>query len=160
MLASQINPNFLYNTLEMIRMKALINDDTEVAYIVKLLSKMMRSSLEVTDQPILLTSELDLVETYLEIQKMRFGDQLYYDIQTSNDIDHYTIFPLLIQPLVENSVIHGIGHHTQDVGSIQVTVDEKDGYLHIQVQDNGRDRKSTRLNSSHVAISYAVFCLK
>jgi len=145
MLASQINPHFLYNTLEMIRMKALINDDTEVAYIVKLLSKMMRSSLEVTDQPILLTSELDLVETYLEIQKMRFGDQLHYDIQTSNDIDHYTIFPLLIQPLVENSVIHGIGHHTQDVGSIQVTVDERDDYLHIQVQDNGRGIEPAKL---------------
>lgn len=145
MLASQINPHFLYNTLEMIRMKALINDDREVAYIVKLLSKMMRSSLEVTDQPIMLTAELDLVRTYLEIQKMRFGDHLHYDIQTSNDIDHYTIFPLLIQPVVENSVIHGIGHHAQDVGSIQVTVDEKDGYLHIQVQDNGRGIEPAKL---------------
>src|SRR5699024_7535815 len=63
MLASQINPHFLYNTLEMIRMKAIINNDHEVADIVKKLSKMMRSSLEVTDQPISLQSEIDLVTT-------------------------------------------------------------------------------------------------
>lgn len=135
MLASQINPHFLYNTLEMIRMKAMINHDHEVAKIVKMLSKMMRSSLEVTDQPISLQSEIDLVTTYLEIQKMRFGDRFNYEVNIYCNIDHYNIFPLLLQPLVENSVIHGVAEKEDSL--IRVIVLENNRNLIIQVIDNG-----------------------
>ncbi len=77
MLASQINPHFLYNTLEMIRMKAILNKDPEVAKVIKMLSKMMRSSLKRTDQSIPLSEEVALIENYLEIQKLRFGGNTY-----------------------------------------------------------------------------------
>lgn len=135
MLASQINPHFLYNTLEMIRMKALINQDHEVADIVKKLSKMMRSSLEVTDRPIALQSELDLVTTYLDIQKMRFGDRFNFEVSVYCHIEHYRVFPLLLQPLIENSVIHGVAE--KDDSFIQVVVLENHSKLIIQVIDNG-----------------------
>lgn len=135
MLASQINPHFLYNTLEMIRMKAIINKDQEVADIVKKLSKMMRSSLEVTDQPIPLQSEIDLVTTYLDIQKMRFGERFNFEVSVYCKIDHYHIFPLLLQPLVENSVIHGVAETEKSF--IQVVVLENNDKLIIQVIDNG-----------------------
>ncbi len=135
MLASQINPHFLYNTLEMIRMKAIINNDHEVADIVKKLSKMMRSSLEVTDQPIPLQSEIDLVTTYLDIQKMRFGDRFNFEVSIYCNIEHYNIFPLLLQPLVENSVIHGVAEKEESF--IQVIVLENNSKLIIQVIDNG-----------------------
>lgn len=135
MLASQINPHFLYNTLEMIRMKAMINDDHEVADIVKKLSKMMRSSLEITDQPIPLQSEIDLVTIYLEIQEKRFGDRFNFEVSIYCNIDHYQIFPLLLQPLVENSVIHGVAENRD--GFIHVIVLENNDSLIIQVIDNG-----------------------
>jgi len=136
MLASQINPHFLYNTLEMIRMKALINKDQEVASIVKMLGKMMRYSLEVTNQPVPLKSEIDLVKTYLGIQKLRFGNKIDYKIDITCDIEKYEIFPLLLQPLVENSIIHGIVSTTKNI-FVQVTILERDNNLVIKVIDNG-----------------------
>jgi two-component system, sensor histidine kinase YesM len=136
MLSSQINPHFLYNTLEMIRMKAFMNNDVEVANIVKLLSKMMRSSLERTDQPVPLESEIDIVTRYLEIQKLRFGEKIEYDISIECDISTYKVFPLLLQPIVENSVIHGL-ENKEGKGELHIIVRENDRYLMIEVTDNG-----------------------
>lgn len=136
LLASQINPHFLYNTLEMIRMKAIINEDYEVSHIIRLLSKIMRSSLEITDRPIPLSSELDLVKSYLEIQKLRFEDQLEFDIDIRCDVKQYKILPLLLQPIVENSVKHGVENEI-DQCYIHILIYESDKYLIIKVFDNG-----------------------
>ena len=144
MLASQINPHFLYNTLEMIRMKAIINKDQEVASIVKMLGKMMRSSLEVTDQPVPLKSEIDLVKTYLEIQKLRFGDKINYKIDIKCDIEKYEMFPLLLQPLVENSIIHGIVSATEDI-FVKVAIFEYEKNLVVKVSDNGAGISQSKL---------------
>lgn len=145
MLASQINPHFLYNTLEMIRMKAIINKDKEVASIVKKLGKMMRFSLEVTDQPVPLKSEIDLIETYLEIQKLRFGDKINYKIDIKCDIENYKMYPLLLQPLVENSVIHGIVSPTKTI-FVDVTIFEHEKNLVIKVIDNGVGISQSKIN--------------
>ncbi|MBO0993366.1 sensor histidine kinase [Bacillus sp. SD088] len=136
MLSSQINPHFLYNTLEMIRMKALISKDQEVARSVMLLSQMMRSSLEVSDQPILLESEINLIKTYLEIQKMRFGDRVNFSIDIECDIQDYYIFPLLLQPVVENSIIHGIDQE-MEASMVKIKVFKTADNLVIEVRDNG-----------------------
>lgn len=136
MLASQINPHFLYNTLEMIRMKAVINKDQEVATIVKMMGKMMRYSLEVTNQPVPLKSEIDLIKTYLDIQKLRFGNKINYKFDIACDIEKYEMFPLLLQPLVENSIIHGIVNTTENI-FVQVIILEENNNLVIKVIDNG-----------------------
>ncbi|WP_228275716.1 cache domain-containing sensor histidine kinase [Gracilibacillus oryzae] len=136
MLASQINPHFLYNTLETIRMKALMNKDPEVAKIIKMLSKMMRSALERTDRPVPIEEELQLVEYYLEIQQVRFGDKLSYDICMEESVMAYKIFPLLIQPIVENAIIHGL-ENREGKGFVQITLSSENQYLIIQVTDNG-----------------------
>lgn len=136
MLSSQINPHFLYNTLEMIRMKAIVNQDKEVATLIRKLSKMMRSALERTDRPVPLTDELDLINTYLEIQQMRFGDKLTYQINIDGDFSEYTIFPLIIQPLVENAIIHGL-EPKMDLGEIIISVVPNHDQLKISVYDNG-----------------------
>jgi len=136
MLASQINPHFLYNTLEMIRMKALMNNEKEIANIVRMLSKMMRASLEVNKKSIPLSEEIDLVKTYLEIQRMRFGDKINFDIDIKCNIDRYKVFPLLIQPLVENSVKHGIEIEA-DESFVLIRVYETESNLVIEVTDNG-----------------------
>ena len=72
MLASQINPHFLYNTLETIRMRAFCNGDRELAGIVKKLGKIMRRNLEVSNESVSFESEIELVKNYLEIQELRF----------------------------------------------------------------------------------------
>ncbi|WP_208559469.1 sensor histidine kinase [Marinilactibacillus kalidii] len=144
MLASQINPHFLYNTLEMIRMKALRNQDREVAEIVMILSKLMRKSLERKQKETTLSEELTFTDLYLQIQKLRFGEHIDYEIENTATYD-YTIVPLIIQPLVENSFIHGIEPKI-DKGHIKIQVAEVDDYLEITVKDNGIGMKTEQLN--------------
>lgn len=146
MLSSQINPHFLYNTLEMIRMKAVVNKDRDVAALITKLSKMMRSALESTDRPVPLTNELNLVENYLEIQTMRFGDQLNYQINIKCDATKYDVFPLLIQPLVENAIIHGL-EPKLGVGNLILTVEETDQHVVISVEDDGVGMSGEKLRS-------------
>ncbi|SER51173.1 two-component system, sensor histidine kinase YesM [Gracilibacillus ureilyticus] len=136
MLASQINPHFLYNTLETIRMKALVNKDPEVAKLIKMLSKMMRSALERTDKPVPIKEELELIEHYLEIQHVRFGNKFTYDINVEEGILSNKIFPLLIQPIVENAVIHGL-ESKEEAGFIHISIMDEDRYMRIEVKDNG-----------------------
>ena len=110
MLAGQINPHFLYNTLESIRMKSLTSGNREVANAIKLLGKSMRYVLENTGTSLVtLKKELDYVETYLQIQKIRFGDRVNYRIEVIGmlDLEKYLILPLLLQPVVENAIVHG-----------------------------------------------------
>lgn len=138
MLASQINPHFLYNTLESIRMKAHSAGDKDVATAIKLLGKSMRHVLETSGQPTLLTSELEYIQTYLEIQKFRFADKISYEIAVSPSIqaDKYRILPLLIQPIVENAILHGLDEKESD-GFIRISVEPDKQNLVISVFDNG-----------------------
>ncbi|WP_080145909.1 histidine kinase [Marinilactibacillus piezotolerans] len=135
MLASQINPHFLYNTLEMIRMKALKNKDREVAEIVTILSKLMRKALESKQGSTKLSEELEFIKTYLKIQKLRFGDQIEYTIVNDAEQDPL-IMPLIIQPIVENSFIHGIEPKVGK-GMIKIRVHESHQQLIITIIDNG-----------------------
>src|SRR5690625_1778934 len=144
-LSSQINPHFLYNTLEMIRMKALKNKDKEVADIVKILSKLMRKALENNTKEAPLSEELSFTEMYLEIQQLRFGEEkIFYQID-QNTLNDYLVLPLIIQPIVENSFIHGI-EPKEGRGEISIVVNEDEENLHIEIKDNGIGIKNETLN--------------
>ncbi|WP_017472505.1 cache domain-containing sensor histidine kinase [Amphibacillus jilinensis] len=144
MLSSQINPHFLYNTLEMIRMKAIVNKDKEVAVLIQKLSKMMRSALERTDRPIPLVNEIEIISTYLEIQVMRFGNKLTYTIDIDEQISSCRIFPLLIQPLIENAIIHGL-EAKEGMGNLQINAFREQDCMKIVVQDDGVGMSNTSL---------------
>lgn len=140
LLTNQINPHFLYNALETIRMKALSEGNPDVAGAVKTLGKTMRYVLDNTlTSSVTLDRELDHVRNYLAIQQLRFGDRLNYRIDISHAPDPRSceILPLLIQPLVENAVSHGL----KDAGNdglvvIRVRTEPEDRLL-IEVTDNG-----------------------
>jgi two-component system, sensor histidine kinase YesM len=137
MLASQINPHFLFNALEAVRMEAVSNKQLEIARIVKLLGKIMRSILKISGERIPLSQELDLVCSYLEIQKFRYSDKLNYRIGFANDsILQQLVLPLIIQPVVENAVIHGI-ERKEDPGTIFIDFIESAGKILIRVSDDG-----------------------
>ena len=136
MLASQINPHFLYNTLETIRMKAFCNGDREIADIVKKLGKIMRRNLEVSDKIVSLKSELDLVANYLEIQALRFEGRVSYEFNTELDTEKYKVLPLLLQPIVENAFVHGL-EGSKEGGKIIVNIYLEAEYLIVEVKDNG-----------------------
>lgn len=139
-LASQINPHFLYNTLETIRMKAFKAGDKDVATAIKLLGKSMRYVLENTGtSSTTLKNELDYIDTYLQIQKLRFSDKINYtfNIEDGLNIEEHNILPLLIQPIVENAIAHGL-EEVETGGLIQIDVyTSKNEVLHIDITDNG-----------------------
>ncbi|WP_455718348.1 sensor histidine kinase [Anaerosporobacter sp.] len=136
MLASQINPHFLYNTLEVIRMKARTNGEGEIEDIVKMLAKIMRYTLQVQDKQVTLNQELNLVESYLKIQKYRFKDRVTYSIHVNCNVEEIYTIPLILQPIVENAMVHGI-EMKKGTGHISIYVDEIDSTIRIQVIDDG-----------------------
>ncbi|MBP0957115.1 MAG: sensor histidine kinase [Oscillospiraceae bacterium] len=142
-LASQINPHFLYNTLETIRMKAFCNNDKETADLVKKLGKFMRRCLEFKDGEVTLRSELEFTNGYLELQSARFGDRVSYSIYSEVSKD-YMILPLVIQPVVENAFVHGI-EGCKDNGRIDIKVYYSGDNVIIDVMDNGSGMSKEKL---------------
>lgn len=140
MLSNQINPHFLFNTLETIRMKSIASGEKEVATMLKLLASLLRYNLGVKGKPVPLFQELEAIQNYLNIQHMRFADRVSYDIVTMCDINDVMILPLLIQPLVENSFSHGLedrvsGGFIYILINTEVLKDKK--VMNISVKDNG-----------------------
>lgn len=139
MLASQINPHFLYNTLETIRMKAFTAGDKEVATAIKLLGKSMRYVLENTGTgDTTLQAELDHILTYLQIQQLRFGDRVNYilTIQPEMQLEEYRVLPLLLQPIVENAIVHGLEAREKE-GTIWISIYVMDAMVVVDISDNG-----------------------
>lgn len=141
MLASQINPHYLYNTLETIRMKALTTGSREVADAVKILGKTLHYVQENTGVAYTtLSKELNHVENYLAIQKLRFGERINHTISIAQDVDpdHYAMLPLLLQPLVENAVVHGL-EEIDGVGIVHIDISRSDeSHLSICIRDSGK----------------------
>ncbi|MDH6368753.1 two-component system sensor histidine kinase YesM [Paenibacillus sp. PastF-3] len=144
MMASQINPHFLFNALESIRMKTLVRGQADISQVVRLLGKMMRKNLEVGNGMISLQSELETVSCYLVIQKFRYDDRLTYELHVDPRANPLQIPPLIIQPLVENCVIHGLENRI-DGGMIRVEIRLEDHYLKVQVSDNGAGISKARI---------------
>ncbi|MBQ5316911.1 MAG: sensor histidine kinase [Oscillospiraceae bacterium] len=142
-LSSQINPHFLYNTLETIRMKAYVNNDKETAALVKKLGKFMRRCLEFKDGEVTLQSELEFTKSYLELQGARFGDRITYHIYSEVSGD-YMILPLLIQPLVENAFVHGV-EASKGGGKIDIKVYYHNDFVYVDVTDNGQGMNDEKL---------------
>ncbi len=139
-LASQINPHYLYNALETIRMKALAGGDREVADSVKILGKTLHYVMENTGTAnTTLDKELEHVHNYLSIQKLRFGDRIDYALELSQGVEpkEYTMLPLLLQPVVENAVVHGL-ESLDGTGHIRVVIEKEEALLRIKVCDSGK----------------------
>ncbi len=138
LLSSKINPHFLYNTLETIRMKAFNSNNYDVAEAVKLMGKYMRYNLESTGELTTLKSEIEYINIYLKIQKLRFADKIDFTIDIDNtlEVEKIEILPLLIQPLVENTLKHGHGETTEN-GIIIIKCEDGGDYVTIKVEDNG-----------------------
>lgn len=136
MLASQINPHFLYNTLETIRMKARKSGQSDIEEIVKMLARVMRSYIQISDTDTVLKKEVELVECYLKIQQHRFGERIHYHIDVEPGLEEYKILPLVIQPIVENSIIHGL-ESKEGEGNIRITAGIRADRVVISIEDDG-----------------------
>ncbi|MNB81159.1 Sensor histidine kinase YpdA [compost metagenome] len=144
MMASQIHPHFLFNALESIRMNAHLKGEKEIANIVRLLGKLMRKNLEVGRERAPLKEEIEMIRSYLEIQKFRYEERLVYEIAFDAKAAEVLIPPLIIQPLVENSVVHGLENKEGPV-HVYVSVTMQDNEIRVNVKDDGVGMSEQRL---------------
>lgn len=107
-LYSQINPHFLYNTLDTIIWMAEFKDTEKVVAITKALAQFFRISLSHGDALIPLSDEIEHIQQYLFIQEQRYGDQLFYEIEVSPELSGIRVPKIILQPIVENAIYHGI----------------------------------------------------
>lgn len=152
MLSSQINPHFLYNTLETIRMNALSSGNREIATSIRLLGKSMRYVLENTIyNTTTLANELDYVKTYIDIQNIRFDNSIEYQLTYNCDIDpsEIQILPLLLQPIIENSILHGF-KNTDYSGKIFITITQDTDNLIFVLSDNGPGLDEIKLEQLNI----------
>ncbi|MGO4111028.1 cache domain-containing sensor histidine kinase [Paenibacillus sp. YAF4_2] len=144
MLASQINPHFLFNSLESIRMEAHIRKQDDIAEAVWMLSKLLRSSLEADNRKISLREELERVRCYLDIQKFRYEDRLNYRLIVDPELEEMPVPPLIIQPLIENAIVHGLDNHAEGA-VIDLEVKKVPGGVQVKASDNGAGFTADRL---------------
>ncbi|MFD2924917.1 cache domain-containing sensor histidine kinase [Halobacillus naozhouensis] len=135
-LQNQMDPHFLYNTLDMIRWTARIEKAMKTGEQIEHLSKIFRINLNQGKTWITLNEEIDYIRSYLDLQKNRLGDRMDYSIEVDPSLSHALLLKQLLQPLIENSIIHGF-HNLNRSGTIHIYGQRTEGQLWIDVIDNG-----------------------
>lgn len=143
-LQSQINPHFLYNTLDSIIWMAESGENAEVVKMTSSLAKMMRQSFNNKEEIVTLESEIEHVKSYLMIQKMRYLDKLNFRIEMEREIALNSIVKLVLQPIAENAIYHGI-RYKEGMGTIVISAKAVGEELHITVEDDGVGMDSGQL---------------
>ncbi len=151
---SQVNPHFLFNTLETIRMRSLIKKENETAEIIGELALLFRRSMNWGADFITIEEEMSFVEKYINIQKYRFGDKIKYRNIIMEDCKGYRVPKLSIGTFIENACIHGIEASVSE-GFITVTITKNSGYLFIEISDNGKGFEESRLEELRTMFSHA-----
>lgn len=136
-LQSQINPHFLFNALETIRMRSLIKQETETAKIIHDMAKILRSSLTWSKDKITVAEEMAFIKCFLDIQQYRFGDRLTYRLDVEAEASECLVPKMAFLPFVENASIHGI-EPLKSGGLITLAIRLTEGNLVFTIRDNGK----------------------
>ncbi len=135
-LQTQINPHMLYNTLESIRMKAIVNQDDEVADMIKILSRMFKLSLGKEKDTHLIRDELDYAINYMQLQNIRYENRFALDIKLDQQYWDVKLTPLVFQPIIENSISHGYYNRLSTLHIVIDGIAEGDT-LRLRISDDG-----------------------
>lgn len=136
LLQEQINPHFLYNTLELVIWLAASEENDQVIEVVDKLAIFFKTGLSKGVEWISVEKEIEHVESYLSIQQCRYSDLLSFEICMEPDICQYFMLKMLLQPIVENALYHGIKNR-ENGGKITIAGKEENGYLLFEVADTG-----------------------
>lgn len=160
-LQSQINPHFLYNTLDMIYWLGVDNHAPDVADAARELGRFYMLSLGHGETIVSLKNELDHVAAYVNIQNMRFEDHFKLTIDVPETLYDYKIIKIILQPLVENAILHGIREKSSETGEITIAAGLKDGVITISITDDGvgipEEKLETLLTKSTKNSGYGVW---
>ncbi len=144
LLQAQINPHFLYNTLDAIVWSAEAGNQKQVVSMVGSLSDFFRSSLNKGKEIVTIREDLQHVRSYLEIQQIRYQDILSYEIDVPEEIFDYTVPKITVQPVVENALYHGI-KNKRGGGKVIVTGGDLGDFIQLTVKDDGIGMSQERL---------------
>ena len=150
-LQAQISPHFLYNTLDAIIWQAEAKNTNEVIHITRALSDFFRISLNSGEEWITVAQEKQHLEGYLSIQKVRYRDILEYSVDIDPEIEDKIMLKLLLQPLVENALYHGV-KKKRGIGTIRVVGRREGDNLCFSVEDNGGGMTPERLSEIRAAL--------
>lgn len=145
-LQSQLNPHFIFNALESIRMHSILKQETETARILENFAVLMRKNIQWNQDFVSIEEECDNVERYLEIQKFRFGERLEYFLYIQEECRARMIPKFIIITFVENACVHGIERSVEG-GSITVMVSEDEECLYFEIMDSGSGMEPGELDT-------------
>ncbi len=135
-LRMQLNPHFLFNTLNTVAVLAMKGERQRVVRMINRLSDLLRLSLENSRQTITLGEEVDFLQRYLEIEQVRFRDRLSVLVDVPDELLDAEVPSLILQPVAENAVLHGVSK-VREGGAIEISARRLDGHLILNVQDTG-----------------------
>jgi sensor histidine kinase YesM/ligand-binding sensor domain-containing protein len=161
-LRAQMNPHFLFNSLNSIQHYIISNKGDEAVFYLNRFAKLMRMILANSEKTtITLNEEINGLKIYMELEKMRFSNLFDFDIKIENtiDADYEQIPSMLLQPYVENAILHGLVPKNGE-GLLQINFFIKDNFLHVTIQDNGIGRKKSAEIKSHSTKSHASMGMK
>lgn len=145
-LQAQIQPHFLYNTLDSIIWMAEMGKVDEVVTMTSALSKLLRSSISKGEELIPIAVELEHIQNYLTIQNIRYRNKFTYEVEVESDILSCRILKIILQPLVENAIYHGM-KHLPERGHIRITGRKIEGDIELKVIDNGVGMSEEKLKT-------------
>jgi two-component system, sensor histidine kinase YesM len=154
-LQANINPHFLYNTLDTIQWMVRKQKANDIAEVVESLAKLFRIGLSKGRDIISLDEELDHIKSYLQIQKTRYRDKLNYQINAGESIAGLYVIKFILQPIIENAIYHGIKER-RGPGHIRVTAQKKENKLSIIIEDDGAGMTELQLQEMRQALSEAI----
>jgi sensor histidine kinase YesM len=149
-----MEPHFIFNTLSALQSFIRFDEKEKSIKYLSQFSKLLRSSLELSRQSYVpLNEELETIENYLSLQQMRFEYSFDYKISMpQTDTSTLLIPPMLIQPSVENAIIHGMDNHVAK-GSISLVISLQKDHLLVKITDNGNKFGKTKANAGHRSLS-------
>ncbi|MBP1889475.1 LytS/YehU family sensor histidine kinase [Clostridium moniliforme] len=152
-LQSQINPHFLFNVLNSISSLAIIEEAPKTQEVIYDLSNLLRYTLKKVDKILPIEEELDYIESYLSLQKVRFGERLDYKIDIDNELKDKKIPFMTIQTFVENAIVHGL-ELKEDGGRVDIYSEENEDSLILCIKDNGTGITRDKLNEIREDLKY------
>ncbi|MBC8059828.1 MAG: sensor histidine kinase [Clostridiaceae bacterium] len=165
-LHAQIKPHFIYNTLDTIQWMAQEHEAQDIVDLVGNLTNLLRIGLSAGAEIIKIPQEIKHVESYLMIQKIRYEDKLNYEINIKAEILGFSVIKLILQPLIENAIYHGI-KEKRGSGYIKISGEIKDEKVYFNIEDNGigiKEEKLKEINemlkgktSNNAVVGYGIF---
>lgn len=135
-LQSQINPHFLFNTINTISILADIESAPRTKKVLESMSDILRYNFKKLDEKVTLKEEFSIVENYLHIQKVRFGDRIKFKLNFDKSLKDYKIPSMILQPFVENAIVHGL-EPKEGKGLLEISIQKTDAGVQIIIKDNG-----------------------